>query len=224
MTEKEINGYWCNVNRKGIRFIKDEKGCRIRTHGATNRDGYPTTSYKGKTLNLCRVMYETVYGLIPPGMVVRHKCDNRQCINPEHLEVGTHADNVKDMDQRGRRAVGERNNQAKLTEAAVLVIKGSDTNAKELAEKFGVGVDAINRVRQGKTWTHVGEKITPPAPKTMDEERIQKLRQSGICKLTENKAREIRSSDELSCDLARKYGVSKATIRRVRQGVIWKNI
>lgn len=49
-----------------------------------------------------RAAYESEYGPIPPGMVVRHKCDNPPCVNPEHLEVGTQADNAKDMSVRGR--------------------------------------------------------------------------------------------------------------------------
>lgn len=69
---------------------------------ANNGLGYGQLNFRGKRWSAHRLSYEAHYGPIPPGRVVRHRCDNRACVRPDHLEVGTHADNSRDMIQRGR--------------------------------------------------------------------------------------------------------------------------
>lgn len=85
-----------------------------------------------KTLWLHRLAYEKHHGPIPEGMEVRHKCDNRRCINPEHLEIGTHADNMGDMAQRGRA------NRKLSPEDVKLIRQLYDRNGPALAKRFGV--------------------------------------------------------------------------------------
>jgi len=58
--------------------------------------------FKGKSMPAHRFAYQFYIGEIPPGNVIRHKCDNPSCVNPDHLEIGTPADNSKDMTNRGR--------------------------------------------------------------------------------------------------------------------------
>jgi hypothetical protein len=87
-------------------------------------------------------------------LLVCHHCDNPPCINPAHLFLGTHADNVADMDRKGRRrhmnGFGEQAHHVKLTDAQVAEIRrryatGSETQA-ELADAFGVGQSQIWRI------------------------------------------------------------------------------
>ena len=95
-----------------------------------------------------RVSYRGFIGPIPDGMLVRHKCDNPCCCNPEHLELGTQKDNMRDCMDRGRKPkppvfIGEANNKTKLTEKDVEFIMKSSRPSSELARMFGVTPQAI---------------------------------------------------------------------------------
>ena len=92
------------------------------------------------------------------GQVIRHKCDNPGCINPEHLEPGSIADNNHDTVGRGRQAKGEKNGSAKLTTQQVSEIRsryvgGSRTHgAHALSREYGVCNQQISRIIRGKVW------------------------------------------------------------------------
>src|SRR5690606_27753652 len=93
---------------------------------------------------------------IPDGLIVRHKCDNPPCINPEHLDLGTHKDNSDDMISRGRdRSRGSRSPRSKLTdeEAVALVeeYKRGILDQKMLAESYGIAQSTAGRIIRGET-------------------------------------------------------------------------
>jgi hypothetical protein len=91
--------------------------------------------------------------------VIRHRCDNPPCIKVDHLELGTHADNVTDRESRGRgRTAGEWNHHARLTESEVVEmrrLRASGWLQKDLAKKFGVTQATVSQVCTGKTWRQV---------------------------------------------------------------------
>lgn len=97
--------------------------------------------------------------------VVRHKCDTPSCFNPSHLEIGTQADNMRDMYERGRRvaysAPGERNPFAKLTDQNVIEIKrlyvrgSKEFGLSNLAKRFGVSTTSVHKIINGQSWSHV---------------------------------------------------------------------
>ncbi|MBU8770315.1 HNH endonuclease [Cytobacillus oceanisediminis] len=146
--------------KKKIEFSVSEDGCYINTSHKRNRNGYPAYSDKGTTKPMSRFIYEQMYGEIPMGLVVRHTCDNRECINPEHLILGTQKDNMNDMMSKNRnnQPRGEKSGKSKLTEEQVrqirrLLDKGVDT--KEIARKFNIHFGYVTYIRTRKVWKHV---------------------------------------------------------------------
>lgn len=135
----------------------------IEWSGARNSKGYghcrdPITK---RTRRVHRVAWEQTHGPIPDGMYVLHRCDNRACINVEHLFLGTQADNMADMRAKGRAktAPGEQQGQHKLTEAQVREIRlayaaGGITHAA-LALRYGVVVSTVSNILTRRTWKHV---------------------------------------------------------------------
>ena len=113
----------------------------------------------GKRPPAHRVSWEIYRGAIPDGLWVLHKCDVRNCVNPDHLFLGTHQDNVDDREAKGRgnQPCGETQNQAKLTvwQARIIfrVSNNSHLSNKEISEIFGVGTLATWRIKRGITWS-----------------------------------------------------------------------
>jgi hypothetical protein len=93
---------------KKLEWIETEKGCFECTSHKANRthkgSGYKSIRIRknGVLVYLHRFIFEEMHGPIPEGLIIRHKCDNGFCINPEHMELGTQKDNVHDMLKRGR--------------------------------------------------------------------------------------------------------------------------
>ena len=107
-----------------------------------------------------RASYMLYVGDIPDGMVVCHKCDNPSCVNPEHLFIGTKADNSSDMVRKVRSARGEKNAKAKLTEdqaRQVLDLRKRGMTLDALAKRFGVTKAAIRFLVIGRNWKHLQE-------------------------------------------------------------------
>lgn len=73
---------------------------------AVDRDGYGRAKHEGKTWKAHRLAYVLAFGPIPAGLEVRHSCDNPPCVNVDHLSLGTHAENMQDMVDRGRSGRG----------------------------------------------------------------------------------------------------------------------
>jgi len=143
-----------------VAFYVDENGCWICTsHSPLTHDqrtGYYCCKVDGKTIRMHRQMYLMVKGPIPEGNVVRHTCDNSRCINPAHLKVGSHADNVQDRVDRDRSAKGEQNGRSKLTEADVKNIRADNTTPNvTMARIYHVDPKAIYDIRHRNTWKHV---------------------------------------------------------------------
>ena len=129
--------------------------------GAKNNSGYGLIQVGGILKSAHRVSYIEHNGEIPAGMVVMHSCDNRSCINPKHLSIGTHKENTRDMDLKKRchRTAGENHHKAILTADLVREIRRRFTpydktnGSAALAREFCVSQSTVSAVIQGRSWS-----------------------------------------------------------------------
>lgn len=141
--------------------IHPETGC-WEWQGFLMACGYGLTSHKGKKILAHRASWLVCEGEIPNNMCVLHKCDNRKCINPDHLFLGTKKENTIDMLKKKRHSyvphLGINHGCAKLTEEQVYSIrkkkKMGSTN-KELAMEFNVFRSTIEKIVYRQTWKHL---------------------------------------------------------------------
>ncbi len=180
--------------------------------GARNKKGYGRTlRFKPLPTLTHRISYTLTYGPIPPSMLVCHRCDNPACCNPQHLFLGTPADNSRDMSSKGRARnsplYGESHPQSKLTQAQVLYIRESDLPGVSLALELGVTPTTICRVRRGR-----GRKSDP------GEIQLSRRISTHSQKITDTQALEIRSSTKPGSALAKEYGLHVSTISKIRLG------
>jgi hypothetical protein len=150
------------------RFVSPEptSGCWLWTGGLPNGYGYIGVG-NGRSIKACRLSYEMAHGPIPAGLLLRHKCDNRACVNPDHLIPGTYLDNYNDMVERrrDRKACGEANAKARLTAGQVEVARAlmaQGVSARLVAGRLGMHRSTLYRIRNGTYWKHI-EATAPEA-------------------------------------------------------------
>lgn len=140
---------------KKLDFEIDANGCYICTsHKGGKQRGYETIRVKrnGFFTTMHRWLYTEMFGPIPDNLVVRHKCDNGICIRPDHLELGTKAQNSRDMVERGRNTNGPRIlDEQKAKEIKDLLRFGM--TQREIASYYGVKARTIGDINTGKRWT-----------------------------------------------------------------------
>jgi hypothetical protein len=131
-------------------------GCRL-WEGNTGTTGYGVVSYNNTSVGAHRLSWMIHRGVIPAGLHVLHKCDVRECINPEHLFLGTPADNMRDMTVKGRRAAvrGSAKWSAKLTEADVLAIRAAVGRYRDIGERYGIGRKYVQDIKSKRRWKHI---------------------------------------------------------------------
>lgn len=141
--------FWSYVDKRGPNDCWEWKANRAPR-------GYGKFMWRRDRTQLAsRIAYHFSKG-DPGSMFVCHSCDNPPCCNPAHLWLGTHKDNMDDMDRKGRRRPpirrGTDNNFAKLNEQIVREIRQSGLPSKEIAQRYGVTSTAIYLIRKRKNW------------------------------------------------------------------------
>jgi hypothetical protein len=139
----------------------------------TDTSGYGQIRVNNRLTLVHRFSYEIHLGPIPDGMLVCHRCDNRRCVRPDHLFLGTHADNAADMVAKGRQATGERwggfthpetrprgerHPKSRLTDELVTELRrrrAAGEGLRSLAREFGMCHNTIGMAIRGQTWKHV---------------------------------------------------------------------
>jgi hypothetical protein len=141
---------------RGLIAREPMSGCHLWV-GALGGHGYGVVRLGGKIERAHRVAYEAAHGSIPEGQVVCHSCDNTACVNPDHLFVGTQADNIKDKQFKKRQTSGEKVWSSKLTQEQAMVIKYRRIGVPVayVSKEFGISPSQVSGIRRGRYWAHI---------------------------------------------------------------------
>lgn len=155
MNETDKHIFWDNVEKKS------HDNC-WKWNGRLTRKGYGTITIRGEFWQIHRLAWTIVRGTIPNDLCVLHHCDNPGCCNPNHLFLGTPADNSQDMVNKKRQMYGEKNGRSKLTENDVLEIRKAWANKQvnrettyTLGDKYEVSRTLIYQIVHRKIWRHI---------------------------------------------------------------------
>jgi len=143
--------FWENVQKT--------ETCWLWT-GAPNKQGYGQLYVNGKGMYAHRLSYQIRHGSIPEGLDILHTCDRPGCVRPDHLRAGTHQDNMKDRDEKGRGNApkGVDKGNAKLTEAQVKEIRKAykfGSTQVALSQKYAISQVQVSNIINQKSWKHV---------------------------------------------------------------------
>lgn len=143
--------------------IKSDEECWLWT-ASVSSSGYGMFKRPapGKLVTAHRHSFEIAHGAVPVGMLIMHSCDNKKCVNPKHLTLGTHLDNNRDCMSKGRdrknSPKGERSRAAKLTQHDVQRIRRLYLDGEKLSDiaaLFSINFRSITRICYGETWQHL---------------------------------------------------------------------
>jgi hypothetical protein len=221
-----------SIESRFWKYVQKTDSCWLWI-GATRHFGYGVINSggnNGKALTAHRVSWELHRGPIPPGMLVCHHCDNPRCVHPEHLFLGTYADNNHDMLSKGRnnrqpRVSGEKHFATKLTTEQVIQLRREYIEEPQplavFAAKYCTSLQTVWRIVHGKTWKHTQSPLAPDVRLTQGERNNQS-------KLTAKQVIAIRteyaSGNTKLQDIASRYGVSPQTIHAIVKRHTWRHI
>jgi len=145
--------FWTKVDKRGSEDCWLWIGCKTSI-------GYGWISLGKKSsggTHAHRAAWTLIRGTIPEGMHILHTCDVRACVNPAHLFLGTHQDNMDDMVRKGRRTrlMGEANGLSKLTAPLVRAIRSSSDSQRLIALRYGLNQSTVSRICNRSMWAHV---------------------------------------------------------------------
>jgi len=140
------------------KFIPEpNSGCWLWT-GSVNRAGYGQIQRGGRAagpINAQRASWLIYRYELRPEQFVCHHCDNKLCVNPDHLFIGSHADNMADMRHKGRSCFGEKNRQALLTEKQVILIRNDRRSPALIGRDHGISPAYVAKIKSGYRWSYL---------------------------------------------------------------------
>ena len=140
--------FWAMVDRQG------DADCWLWT-GQLSANGYGKIKTSDGSIGVHRVAWQLHYGSIPNGTFVCHKCDVRNCVNPDHLFLGEHADNMRDMALKGRQSKGQKVHSAILSPSQVREIQAAEGIYREIGNRYGVSVSTVCDIKTGRSWAWI---------------------------------------------------------------------
>lgn len=149
--EQRLASFWAKVDKNG------PNGCWVWT-ASRKPNGYAQFYSRGRMHRAHRLAWTLMGRELPAkGLELAHRCHNRICVNPEHIYVATHLENIQDGVRAARHAHGERMSTAKLTEANVLEIRSlrGKELSKSIAARFGVQASHISNIWTRRLWKHL---------------------------------------------------------------------
>jgi hypothetical protein len=208
--------FWLQVQKT------DDDGCWL-WQGSKDRDGYGVfkSEHEGIRYNKAhRFSYAINCSPVPSLMQICHRCDVPSCVRPDHLFLGTSAENQADKwaKGRGRAPFGETHNWAKLSEAEATAILNDPRPYVVLAAEYNVAPATIGSIKQRVSWPHLGPE------KGAKAKRISPRRGKSDKGVTPEMVREIRASTERGVDLAARFGLKKQDITDIRKRRSWAHI
>ena len=180
-----------------------ESGCWIWVGGWNSTSRYGRYRINGRYVDTHRLFYLMFKGEIPKGMHVCHKCDTPPCCNPDHLFVGTPADNMQDMIKKGRHNPAGRISDDKRSE--IVAMLGFASNA-EICKELNTTRSTVARLRRLYSIPNVATRTS-----TLTEADVMAIR-------------EARANGVLCDELAARYGVSQPTISQVAMRRSWRHL
>lgn len=210
----------------------EKNGCWIWT-GYKNRAGYGViadrTSGKPKTTLAHRLSWKMHRGPIPDNLFVCHDCpggDRRNCVNPAHLFLGTHDDNMQDGVKKGRFKFPRRKGQSvggtKLSDEVVFIIRqmvAGGAICRAIARAFKVDPKTVSSIVTGKTWKHVGGPITK-----LGRAYGARSWKSKLCDAIVVQIRKDFAAGVGNAELGKRYGVHMDTVQAIRIRRTWKHL
>ena|SRR6185436_4498635 len=149
LTGKDYFRFW--------RKVRVTDGCWLWM-AAKGTGGYGIFQLNGEARRAHSLAYQDFFGPIPDGLIVCHHCDNPPCVRPDHLFLGTSADNSGDMKDKGRSARGERHGSARLTADQVIEIRRRYSGGelqRELGMQFGITQAMVSAIIRRENWRHL---------------------------------------------------------------------
>lgn len=207
-----VDRFWACVNKTAA--------CWLWT-GPVQKNGYGQMSRSGRrgAAWVHRVSYELAHGPIPAGLCVCHKCDTPLCVRPDHLFLGTRADNLKDAMIKRRVAWGSRNSHAKLTADQVTEIHNQITRGVPKAtvqRDYGISRSHLNAVLRGVFWRNLDM-----MPRHSVKPFIPQVTEADIRIIREMRAQHPPVPHNV---IARRFGISPANSCRIALGRRWSRV
>lgn len=135
---------------------KTSAGC-WEWQGQTRFDGYGLIWYKGKAERAHRIAYMVLKGKLPKlPLVLCHTCDNRKCVNPAHIFLGTRGDNIRDAASKWRLRINDLHHATKLSVDDVKYIRSAtERSCADIARMFGVNPSTVSDIRRGASRKYI---------------------------------------------------------------------